>query len=100
MSKKQRRWSLVSHYRGEEGIKNTLFPHRTGGLTCFWPGGGEGGQGQQKEATQSSQLSHLHPDDSDLADGELLLDWLAGSNCGGGGNLRLLQDYNLCILTC
>lgn len=65
-------------------MRNTLFPHRTGGLTCFWPGGGEGSQGQQKEATQSSQLSHLHPDDCDLADGELLLDWLEVDQTVGG----------------
>lgn len=44
------------------------FSHCIGRPTCFWPGGGEGSQGQQSEGTQSSELSHLHPDDSDLAD--------------------------------
>lgn len=44
-------------------------------LTCFWPGAGEDSEGQEHEATQRSELSHLHPDDTDLAD-------LAGSGTG------------------
>lgn len=37
-------------------------------LTCFWPGVGEDSQGQQNEAQLYSELSHLHPDDTDLPD--------------------------------
>lgn len=49
-------------------LSPSFFSHSFGTLTCFRSGGGEDGEGQQNE---SSELSHLHPDDSDLADGSL-----------------------------
>lgn len=53
----------------------------SGTLTCFWPGAGEDGQGQQNKAPQSSELSHLHPDDGDATKGSLVTG--TGSNCDG-----------------
>lgn len=47
-------------------------------LTCFGPGRDEDSQAQQNE---SSELSHLHPDDGDVAGGSLAAG--PGSNCEG-----------------
>lgn len=37
--------------------------------TCFGPGCGEDSQRQQNEGTRHTQLSHLHPEDTDGPDG-------------------------------